>query len=317
MASDRAQTRPTARRAARPFLKWAGGKTQLLPFLRGFYPAEFGAYFEPFVRSGAVFLDLCGGEHLAGRRVRLMDRNADVIGCYLRVRDHVEQVIEQLERLALGHRRHGRHHFYDVRDARFNPLRQHLHARRHPTAAYTPELAAMLIYLNRTGFNGLFRLNSRGLFNVPAGSYVNPRICDADNLRRVAAALARPGLEIRHGSFESVRDEAATGDFVYLDPPYLPLSDTARFTSYTADGFDHDDHARLQQVVIALARKGCWVLLSNSTAPEITRLYAGDAEARRAGLQVHTVPARRAISSRASDRRGVLEYVITNVPSPA
>ena len=171
----------------------------------------------------------------------------------------------------------------------------------------------MLIYLNRTGYNGLFRLNSRGAFNVPAGRYASPRICDADNLRRLSAALARPGLTLTVEPFDQSLGEAREGDFIYLDPPYAPVSATARFTSYTAGGFGAEEQARLQREVIRLARAGAWILLSNSDAPDIRRLYAESGDARDADLRARKVSARRAINSRASRRGAVKEYLITNV----
>jgi DNA adenine methylase len=292
---------------ARPMLKWAGGKRQLLPALRRYYPAEFQTYFEPFLGSAAVFLDLHNGGRLA-RGARLSDSSPDLIGCYTAVRDDVEGVIEELERLAIGYRRRGRAHYYEVR-GRFNRIRRGLR----DASRYSPELAAMLIYLNRTGYNGLFRLNAAGDFNVPAGRYERPVICDAANLRLVSAALGRPGVWIETARFDAALATARTGDFVYLDPPYAPVSRTASFTAYTRGGFAADDQARLQGLVLDLAREGCRMLLSNSTAPAIQTLYADNRNAREAGLRAFTVPARRAINSRASRRGPVLEFVITNI----
>jgi DNA adenine methylase len=238
----------------------------------------------------------------------------------------VDQVIGHLERLAIGHAAGGATHYYEVRESRFNPWRKTLFASRDPVAArpdtarpappYPPELAAMLIYLNRTGYNGLFRLNRKGAFNVPAGRYANPRICDADTLRGVAAALGRTGVSVRHASFDGAAQTAQADDFLYFDPPYAPLSATASFTAYTADGFDEAAQMRLQQVMFDLARRGCRVLLSNSTAPMIHRLYGRrNADARAVGLRAVKVPARRAINSRATHRGAVQEYVITNLPA--
>jgi DNA adenine methylase len=294
-------------------LKWAGGKRQLLPALRRFYPATFGRYIEPFVGSGAVFLDLYNAGRLAGRRVLLSDVNADVIGCYRAIRDSPEEVVTALGVLERDHRRGGHGHFYEVRDGRFNPLRRRIQTTRDPAGEYTAELAAMLIFLNRTGYNGLFRLNSRGEFNVPAGRQASLKICDADNLRRLSAALQRTRVRLETRLFEDAVAEAGRGDFVYLDPPYAPVSRTAAFTSYTAAKFGPGEQARLQQAAIALARRGAHVLLSNSVAPQIRDLYESSADARAAGLTVRTVAARRAINSRASGRGAVLEYLITNV----
>jgi DNA adenine methylase len=317
MAKRNAAARPAAAAGAddpvRPILKWAGGKRQLLPALRRYYPRSFQRYFEPFLGSGAVFLDFHNRGLLDGRDVQLSDINADVIGCYRMVRDDVEAVIAELALLDAGHRADGSRHFYAVRDERFNAIRRDVHATREPATAYTPALAAMLIYLNRTGYNGLFRVNSRGAFNVPAGRYSSVRICDAPNLRRLSAALRRPGLALEVRSFEAALEGVGAGDFVYLDPPYSPVSRTAHFTSYTAGRFGPEEQAALQRVVVALARRGASVLLSNSVAPDIRRLYKDDGDARAAGLAATTVAARRAINSRASSRGAVREYVITNI----
>jgi DNA adenine methylase len=297
----------------RPILKWAGGKRQLLPELRPFYPRVFSRYVEPFLGSGAVFLDLFNAGLLDGRRVALSDINADIIGCYLMVRDRPAAVIAALRALEGRHRRRGDAHFYDVRDNAFNPTRRLVHAASDPAASYTPALAAMLIYLNRTGFNGLFRVNGRGDFNVPAGRYARPLICDEANLHAWSAALNRPDLTIGVATFERALETVGQDDFVYLDPPYAPVSATARFTGYTAGGFGAAQQAALQRMVIAMAANGASVLLSNSAAPQIRALYARDRHAKTAGLTAKTVSARRAINSRAASRGAVQEYLITNV----
>ena len=307
--------RPAGGRHVRPFLKWAGGKRQLLPRLREFYPDGFAAYHEPFLGSGAVFFDLANAGRLGHGRIRLSDVNADLIGCWLRLRDRPDAVVGGLRKLAAGYGKAPMDHFYQVRNDTFNPARKAIMNGTGPEAeAYTADLAAMFIYLNRTGYNGLFRLNSSGLFNVPRGRYKNPRICDEDNLRRVSSTLSELSVTIEHASFDAVLRSARAGDFIYFDPPYAPLSTTAQFTSYTSDGFGGKDQRHLQQVLIALAKKGCHVLLSNSTAPEIAALYDGNANALNAGIRAHRVPARRAINSNASRRGHVEEYIITNLP---
>lgn len=297
--------------ASRPLLKWPGGKRQLLPELRRFYPAAFARYFEPFFGSGAVFFDLQASGRLRDREAVLIDSNADLIGCYETVRDDPEAVASALDALAAAHAAGGRAHYYALRDEQFNPQRD---ARRGPDGriAYTPELAAMLIYFNRTGFNGLFRLNSRGEFNVPAGRYERPRICDRPRLQRVTDALRAPGVTLQLGSFELARDLAVAGDFLYFDPPYAPLSRTANFTAYTAKGFDATDQAQLQRTVVALAERGCFVVVSNSTASEVVALYE-NAEARAAGLRAVRVRARRAINRDPAGRGAVEELIVTNV----
>ncbi len=296
----------------RPLLKWAGGKRQLLPALRRFYPPAFERYIEPFVGSGAVFFDLLSSGRLRDRDAILIDSNADLIACYQAVRDEVDEVARALDDLAAAHARTGRGHYYEVRDRRFNPLRDRLRAS-DGCIAYTPELAAMFIYLNRTGFNGLFRLNASGAFNVPAGRYERPRIADRNRLLRVAEALSIPRVRLQVGSFETADAIAKAGDFLYIDPPYAPVSRTANFTSYTSGRFGAADQQRLQAMVVGLARRGCHVLLSNSTALEIATLYEGNAQTRAAGLRTLRVPARRAINSHAGRRGSVEEYLITNI----
>ena len=306
--------RPALRPAARPLLKWAGGKRQLLDTLSAHYPQSFDRYVEPFLGSGAVFFDLHARGLLDGRRAWLADVNPDLVGCYRTVRDAPDSVIAMLRRLQAAHRSGGERFYYEVRDQRFNPARAALR-RGSPFAAgegYTPALAAMLIFLNRTGFNGLFRQNREGEFNVPAGRYADPRICDPDHVRRVAAAFSRPNVDIACVPFDEVLAETGAGDFVYCDPPYAPLSRTASFAHYTAGGFSAFDQRRLQQAVIEACRRGAQVVLSNSSAPEIVTLYSAST-ARKAGLKLTLVPARRAINSRASARGPVHEVVVTNV----
>lgn len=295
----------------RPFLKWAGGKRQLLPAIRPFYPVQFRKYWEPFLGSGAVFFDLWNRGRLQAGRVCLIDNNRDLIGCYRALRDQVDEVVERLKALARRHQKDAHKCFYQVRH-RFNTLRLALL----DEGEYGPELAAMLIYLNRTGFNGLYRLNARGSFNVPMGRYVNPQICDEPNLRAVGNVLLELDVELRHGLYHSVVEDAQAGDFVYFDPPYAPLSTTSSFRSYTAEGFTSADQKHLQSVVLQLIERRCTVVLSNSTAPEIERLYEHDTEARRAGVKVARVKARRAINSKASRRGSIDELLITSAPAP-
>jgi DNA adenine methylase len=297
-------------------LKWAGGKRQLLPVLAEHYPPTFSRYIEPFMGSAAVFFDLLNSGRLARKAIVLADVNPDLIGCYRTLRDRPEAVIRALNTLAREYRALGNDYYYDVRDTRFNPLRAALQARAAEPGdvadMYTPGLAAMLIFLNRTGFNGLFRLNRQGGFNVPAGRYTNPRICDEPHLRSVATALASPGVTIALQSFDRTLDEAGAGDFVYCDPPYAPLSRTSSFANYTADGFTSFDQRRLQQQVVAACKRGAFVVVSNSSAAEILHVYT-TIEAQRAGLEVRPVPARRAINSKASSRGPVDELIISNV----
>jgi len=309
--------RVSSQSPVRPLLKWAGGKRQLLPVLAEHYPPRFTRYIEPFVGSGAVFFDLLNRGQLAGRKIQLCDVNPDLIGCYWMVRDRTDAVIRALRALARDYRSDGYTAYYDVRDRRFNPQRAELRSRSQNAieiaSRYTPELAAMLIFLNRTGFNGLFRLNRGGGFNVPVGRYTNPRICDDENIQAVAASLSGAGVSIDLRPFHETLAETGRGDFVYCDPPYAPLSRTSSFAHYTAEGFSAFDQRRLQQAVIAACRRGARVVVSNSSASEIVSGYTSPA-ALSVKLKMVSVPARRSINSRAALRGPVPELIIHNVP---
>ena len=261
-----------------------------------------------------MFLDMYARGIIESHAVVLGDTNADLVGTYAALACQVEPVIRALRKLAQGHAASGAEHYYNIRDTRFNPARRRLDIRRtEGSVTYPATLAAMFLYLNRTGFNGLYRLNSRGDFNVPAGRYANPQICDAENLRAVAAVLRSSTVKLRHNTFDATVAQCSDGDLVYFDPPYAPLSNTASFTSYTAEGFGAADQRRLQRTIVDLVKRGCFVILSNSTAPLISELYETDLAARRAGLRAYRYPARRAINSDASRRGTVEEFVITNL----
>ncbi len=299
----------------RPFLKWVGGKRQLLPVLRRFYPEPMGRYFEPFVGSGAVFFDLAAGGHLNGHGAVLSDDNADLIGCYRRIGRSLDDVVAVLDRLAADHAARGRDCYLQVRDQQFNPRRAEWRDRGAAVDDYSAELAAMLIYLNRTGYNGLFRLNASGEFNVPPVRYDSPRVLDRALLAQVSQVLTAPGIRIEHAAFDRISESAQPGDFVYFDPPYAPVSATANFRGYTGRGFSDADQERLQRVVTSLARRGARVLLSNSVAPSVTRLYEGNKDVSAAGLKTWRFPARRAVNSR-PDRRGTVEELVVSNVTP-
>jgi len=298
----------------RPFLKWVGGKRQLLPVLRRFYPAHTGCYFEPFVGSAAVFFDLLNHSRINGDGAVLSDDNADLIGSYRRIADSLDPLLSSLDRLNTDHFTRWTDCYLEVRDTQFNPQRAAWRARGGNLDEYTPEMAAMMIYLNRTGYNGLFRINKRGIYNVPPGRYDKPRIINRVLLTRISNAFALPMVRLEHANFDALLARAREGDFVYLDPPYAPLSATANFNRYTGHGFSSAEQHRLQQLVIELASRRVNVLLSNSVAPEITALYEHNDSVTAAGLKTWRFPARRSINSR-PDRRGVIEeLIVSNVP---
>lgn len=271
-----------------PFLKWAGGKGQLLESLSRRYPRDFGTYHEPFVGGGAVFFHLWRTGRLKRKQARLADVNPDLVRTYLAVRDHVDELVA---RLTERHATHDEAHYYEARRS-FNE-----------DDLAPVDRAALVIYLNKTCFNGLFRVNSRGHFNVPVGRYVNPVICDEANLRACSAALQ--DAEIVEADFEAALTAVAAADFVYLDPPYVPITKTSYFTAYARDGFDFADQRRLAAGFRALHERGARVMLSNHETPELVELYEG--------FHVSRVPARRLINSRAERRDAdVAEVIIRN-----
>jgi len=279
---------------ASPFLKWAGGKGQLLGQLTPLLPERFERYVEPFVGGGALFLHL----HSLGRITNgalLNDANAELMNCYRVVQDAacLPGLIERL-------RKHAAHvsdadYYYRVRAWDREPGFLDCHS--------PVERAARTIFLNHACYNGLYRLNSRGQFNVPYGKWRRPpRLFDEANLRACHRALQ--GVELRSQGFEACLEQARAGDFVYLDPPYDPLSATSSFTTYTGVEFRQHDQERLAEAFRALDARGCLVLLSNSATPLIRRLYRG--------FRPDTLLAARAISSKADGRGKIEELAVRN-----
>jgi DNA adenine methylase len=262
----------------RPFVKWAGGKRQLLSELLRHVPKEYSRYFEPFVGGGALFF------HLQPGKAVLADVNARLIRTYKGVRDSVDDVIGLLRDYPHNQKKF----FYELRGVDIDERSD-------------AEVAAWFIYLNKTGFNGLYRVNRRNRFNVPFGRYDRPTICDDMTLRACSAALARADLRV--DDFEVVVAKAKRGDFVYFDPPYVPLSVTSSFTSYTSKGFGRDEQTRLRDVALKLKKRGVRVLLSNSSAQEVRDLYARD-------FEITEVSATRLVNSKASGRGVITELVI-------
>ncbi|MES1171754.1 MAG: Dam family site-specific DNA-(adenine-N6)-methyltransferase [Bacteroidota bacterium] len=232
---------------ARPFLKWAGGKRQLSEVILSLLPSDFGTFHEPFLGGGAIFFGL------RPRAAVLSDRNERLIRAYRGIKTAVGDVIDILKTFR-------------------NDKRFFLAMRKRPVdAGSDAEVAAWMIFLNKTGFNGLYRVNSRNQFNVPFAANPKVRFCNEDNLRACAAALA--AADLRCDDFGSVVARARPGDVVYFDPPYVPLSVTSSFTSYTSHGFEMADQVRLRDVAVELTDKGVFVLLSNSSAPIVRELY--------------------------------------------
>ena len=262
-----------------PFLKWAGGKGKLLAQYQTCFPTDWHTYYEPFLGGGAVFF------HLLPPQAVLSDINPTLINVYHCIRNDVEAVIACLEE----HRaRHSKEYYYQVRSRRTgSPVEQ----------------AARLLYLNKTCFNGLYRENSKGEFNVPMGRYKNPAICNPALLR--SASLALQSAELNIQPFDAVLNRAQTPqDFVYFDPPYYPLSSTSSFTAYSRHAFATEDQIRLRNVVATLASRGVKVMVSNSDCPFIRELYRD--------FRIRTIWATRAINSNIKKRGKIPEVLVTS-----
>jgi DNA adenine methylase len=270
---------------ASPFLKWAGGKWSIAERIRSLLPGDVRArvYREPFLGGGAMFF------YLQPAKAILSDAVKPLIETYKTVQKHVGPLIHRLEKLRLAHTEA---HFYDIRE-RFN--KEH--------RAEVLDRAAWLIYLNKTCFNGLFRTNRSGEFNVPVGRFTNPRIVDPERLRVSSGLLAR--AKIMHATFDYLVDAAEPGDVIYLDPPYDPISKTSSFAGYCDGGFGREDQARLAETFRILDDRGCLLALSNSDTPLVRGLYAG--------YDFSPIIAPRAISSKAATRGEVSELLVRNI----
>ena len=268
--------------AARPFIKWAGGKARLIEQYKPFLPTKFNDYHEPFLGGGALFFYLAPQLQAQGKEAYLSDLNPELVNVYQCVRNDVEALIKRLIELERGH---GESQYYDVRSQlQTDPIKR----------------AARFIYLNKTCYNGLYRENSKGLFNVPIGRYKNPRICAPELLRPAAAALQIANISER--PFTDVINHTQPNDFIYFDPPYHPLSATSKFTAYSRYQFAEAQQADLKKLIARLAADKIHVLSSNSDCPFIRELYEG--------CQIETITAARSINSKGSKRGKITEVLV-------
>ena len=245
IALNNSDNEPTAK----PFVKWVGGKRQLIELLRSNAPTQFSNYIEPFIGGGALLFSL------SPQNALISDVNAELIHAYQVIKNNVDDLI-----ISLKQHKNEANYFYAVRAQK-------------PSEMNEVERASRLIYMNKTCFNGLYRVNSKGQFNTPFGRYKNPNIADVANLIAVSTYLNKANIDIKNQDYRETASQAKHGDFVYFDPPYYPMSATASFTKYAKGDFNEQNQIELAETYKQLANKGCHVMLSNSNTPFIKTLY--------------------------------------------
>ena len=269
-----------------PFTKWTGGKRQLLGELRSYMPETYGRYFEPFVGGGALFFDL------APEKAIINDFNEELINAYRQIKNNPAELIN----LLIKHKENNSKDYYLElrsvdRDGRISRM----------TGV---ERAARILYMLRVDFNGLYRVNSKNQFNVPYGRYKNPKIVDVDLLYQISEYLNENDIEILQTDFAEAVKDAQTGDFVYFDPPYIPLNETSSFTSYTHEGFSYEEQVRLRDTFKELTERGVYAMLSNSSSPLVEELYKD--------FNIYFVEAQRTNGAKSSSRGKISEIIVTN-----
>ena len=269
-----------------PFTKWTGGKRQLLGELRSYMPETYGRYFEPFVGGGALFFDL------APEKAVINDFNEELINAYRQIKNNPAELIN----LLIKHKENNSKDYYlelrsADRDGRISRM----------TGV---ERAARILYMLRVDFNGLYRVNSKNQFNVPYGRYKNPKIVDVDLLYQISEYLNENDVEILQTDFAEAIKDAQTGDFVYFDPPYIPLNETSSFTSYTHEGFSYEEQVRLRDTFKELTERGVYAMLSNSSSPLVEELYKD--------FNIYFVEAQRTNGAKSSSRGKISEIIVTN-----
>jgi DNA adenine methylase len=275
-----------------PFVKWAGGKTQLLSKFDKYFPNKITRYFEPFVGGGAVFFYIVSQKNIRFESF-LSDINEELIIAYKTIRDHVEDLIAILK--------------VHEREYKNSSIEYYYKLRTHIKPSNDIERTARFITLNKTCYNGLYRVNKNGIFNVPIGRYKNPIICDSSNLRNISIVLNHSITNLEVRDYKTILlEKTQKDDFIYLDPPYYPISLTANFTSYTNNGFTNNDQEDLARIFKTLTDRGCQVLLSNSDSEYIRELYSEFKD------NIIEVKVQRAINSKASKRKGHTELIIRN-----
>lgn len=269
-----------------PFTKWTGGKRQLLPVIKSFMPSSYNNYFEPFVGGGALFFDL------TPKSAYINDFNSELINCYCQIKEHPNELIKLLK---FHQKNNTKEYYLDLRSVdRDDRI----------SAMSDVERAARIMYMLRVDFNGLYRVNSKNQFNVPYGRYKNPKIVDESLILSISDYLNENDIQILNVDFKKAVKDVKAGDFVYFDPPYIPLSETSAFTSYTHEGFSYEDQVRLRDVFKELSNRGAFVMLSNSSSPLVEELYQE--------FNIHKVEAIRTNGAKSSSRGKISEIIVTN-----
>lgn len=270
----------------KPFTKWTGGKRKLLPILKENLPPKYNRYFEPFIGGGALFFET------APKNAVINDFNSELINAYIQIKDDPDMLLKLLRE---HKQKNSKEYYLEVRsfdrDDRINRMTD-------------VERAARILYMLRVDFNGLYRVNSKNQFNVPYGKYKNPKIVDENTIYEVSRYLNKNHISILNVDFEEAVKEVSMGDFVYLDPPYIPLTETSSFTSYTHEGFSFEDQVRLRDLVVELDKRGAYVMLSNSASPLSYELYKA--------FNLHEVSAVRTNGASTSSRGKIKEVLVTN-----
>lgn len=269
-----------------PFTKWTGGKRKLLPNIMALMPEEYNNYFEPFIGGGALFFELAPEEAV------INDFNSELINCYQQIKENPEELIK----LLIEHKENNSKEYYLLlrsadRDGRFDRMSE-------------IERAARIMYMLRVNFNGLYRVNSKNQFNVPYGRYKNPKIVNEELILSISKYLNENKIQILNDDFEKAVEEVKKGDFVYFDPPYIPISETSTFTSYTHEGFSYSDQVRLRDTFKKLDEKGAFLMLSNSSSSLSKELYRE--------FNIHDVEVSRSNGAKSSSRKKISEIIVTN-----
>lgn len=273
----------------KPFVKWAGGKRQLIPILNENLPKTFGTYYEPFLGGGALLFHILTERN--AQKCSISDLNSDLVLTYTTIRNRVDELISSLKNHERNYQKDSKTYYYSIRET--NPKSE-------------IEKTSRLLFLNRTCFNGLYRVNSKGKFNVPLGRYANPNIVNEENLRSVSEILQSSKIAIKCRDFKSVLQDVKKDDLVYFDPPYQPVSETANFTSYTNKNFTYEDLNKLAELCMKLDSKGCKVLLSNSDSKEVAKIFSKES------WKINRIKANRSINSNSKKRTGHFELLIKN-----